>query len=240
MGKVYFVGGGPGAPDLLTLRGARAVAAADIVIWGRSFLMEEAVTEHARPEAELLPWPPATMSDILAAYDRARDEGLTVARLHSGDPAIFGKLEEVPEAQARGLAWELVPGVSSVSAAAAALGRELTTPGGPRALILAARPRDAEACLGEGLPDLAAHGTTMALFMAASDPEALQADLLQGGYPPDAPCAVVHRASWPEQLVLECPLNELAARIRGHELDLLTLVVVGAAPDVEGAQTASR
>src|SRR5258707_3866007 len=88
-GKVFLIGGGPGAADLVTLRGARAIARSDIVIWGRPLVTEELVSEHSRPDAEIIAWPPATMAELEAAYDRAAAAGLTVARLHSGDPAAY-------------------------------------------------------------------------------------------------------------------------------------------------------
>ena len=245
---VHFVGGGPGAPDLLTVRGARAIAAADVVVWGRSLLMEEAVTEHARPDAELLPWPPLSAEELLAVYDRARDEDLVVARLHSGDPAIFGRIqEETRYVSERGLAYEIVPGVSSLAAAAAALGRELTVAGPPlgeevasaEALdaLIVARGGGRPPGLGvERVRELARHGATMAVFMAASDPDALQAALLRGGFVPQTPCAVASRLSWPDELVFTCRLDELAERTHGHDLDHRTLALVAPALDDAGAQ----
>ncbi len=241
---VYFVGGGPGAPDLLTVRGARAIAAADVVIWGRSLLMEAAVTEHARPGAELLPWPPLSADELLAVYDRAQAEELVVARLHSGDPAIFGRIrEETRYVTDRGIPYEVVPGVSSMMAAAAVLGRELTVAGPPlgkevasaetlHALVVArggSRPPDVER-----VAELAHHGTTMAIFMAAAEPEGLQRALLEGGLGPHTPCAVVHRVSWPEELVLRCRLDELAERVARHDLDHQTLLLVGPALEDAG------
>lgn len=91
---VYFVGAGPGAPDLLTLRGARAIAAADIVVWGRSLTMEEVVTDNARADAEILAWPPLTGEELRKVWERAKSEGLVVARLHGGDTAIYGGVRE--------------------------------------------------------------------------------------------------------------------------------------------------
>ena len=227
-GLVYFIGGGPGAPDLLTLRAARAIAASDVVIWGRPFLMDEVATDHARPDAELLPWPPATMAEILAAYDRARSEGLVVARLYSGDPTLFGKLrEEIRELEARGVSYEIVPGVSALGAAGAAIGQELTAPEGPRALIIAGHRKEESRHPSDGLERLAAHGANMVIFMADSRPEELQRELLAGGYTSDTPCAVVHRATWPDELVVRCQLGELGKRMTERDLERLTLVVVG-------------
>ena len=227
--KVWFLGGGPGAADLLTIRAARVLAEADIVIWGTALLPEETVTEHARPGAELLPWPPATMSDIYAAYERAAREDLVVARLFWGDPAIFGAVQdEAREAGSRGLPAEVVPGVSSLGAAAAALGRELSpAPGDSPPLILAA-PRD-DPPAGQRLRDLAAHGATMALFMAGKRAEEVQAELLAGGFPADTPCAVASRVTWPNEVVVACQLDELATTIEQRQLQKHSLVLVGPA-----------
>lgn len=228
-GKVWFLGGGPGAPDLLTVRAAKVLAEADAVIWGKSLLTEAVVADHARPDAELVPWPPATMADIYSVYDRASAEGLVVARLFWGDPAIFGTVrEEAREASSRGLSYEVVPGVSSLGAAAAALGLELATaPHGAPPLILAA-PRD-EPPPNQRVRDLASHGATMALFMAGKRAEELQGELIAGGFVPETRCAVVHKVSWPEEVVLTCRLDELAATIRERDLERHTLVLVGPA-----------
>jgi precorrin-4 methylase len=232
--KVWFVGGGPGAADLLTVRAARVLAEADIVIWGKALLTEAVVADHARADAELLPWPPATMSDIYAAYDRAKTEDLVVARLFWGDPAIFGAVrDEAREASERGVPVEVVPGVSSLGAFAAALGLELTTaPGGSPPLILAAHRDDPPA--GQRIQDLAGHGATMAVFMAGKHAEQLQTELLAGGFAADTPCAVGNRVSWPDEVVVQCRLDGLAAAITAGGLERHTLVLLG--PALAGEQ----
>lgn len=231
--KVWFLGGGPGAPDLLTVRAANVLADADVVIWGKALLTEAVVADHAHPDAELVPWPPATMADIYAVYDRASAEDLVVARLFWGDPAIFGAVrDEAREASSRGLSYEVVPGVSSLGASAAALGIELTTaPEGAPPLILAA-PRD-DPPPRQRVRDLASHGATMALFMAGKRAEELQGELIAGGFLPETRCAVVHKVTWPEEIVLTCRLDELAVTICERELERHTLVLVGPALDEE-------
>lgn len=227
--KLWFLGGGPGAPDLLTVRAARVLAEADVVIWGQSLLSEQTVKEHADPKAELVPWPPAKMSDIYAVYERAARDDLLVARLFWGDPAIYGGVrDEAEEARKRGLECEVVPGVSALGASAAALRTELTkAPDDPPPLILAA-PRD-DPAEGQSVRELAAHGATMALFMAGKRGEQLQADLLAGGFAPDTPCAVAHRVTWPDEVVLTCRLDQLADTMGKPELERHTLVLVGPA-----------
>lgn len=225
-GKVWFLGAGPGAADLLTVRAARALGAADVVVWGKSLMTDELVAEHAHPDAELVPWPPAKMEDIHAVYDRAAAEGLVVARLLWGDPAIFGSVrDEVGGARRRGLEYEVVPGITSVLAVAAALEVELTlAPNSSRPLILSQ---------GRGDPvkvrDLAAHGATLALYMVGERAEELQRELIAGGYAPGARCAVAHKVTWPDEVVLTCRLDELAATVAAHELDRHTIILVGPA-----------
>ena len=237
-GRVAFVGAGPGAPDLLTLRAARVLGEADVVVWARS-LVDEAVLGHARPDAELVASDDRTLEDVVAIYARAARDGLRVARVHSGDPTVYGALHEQLEACRRmGLEVEIVPGVSSMGAAAAALGQELTVPDVSQTLILTRRATRTSMPPNEELRELAGHGTTMVLFLSVRRPRELQAELLEGGYEAATPCAVVYRASWPDELVVRCPLGELAARIREHRITTQALVIVG--PALDGAAEAGR
>ena len=228
-GRVSFVGAGPGAADLLTLRAVGILGAADVVVWARS-LVDPAVLEHCRPGAELIPSDDRTHDDVVAIYARAAADGLHVARVHSGDPAVYGALHEQLEAcRALGLETEIVPGVSSMSAAAAALGQELTIPDVSQSLILTRRPTRTSMPPNEQLRELARHGTTMVLFLSVRRPRELQADLLAGGYGEETPCAVVYRASWPDEAVIRCALRDLAGEIRAARITTQALVLVGPA-----------
>ncbi len=228
-GVVHFVGAGPGAPDLLTLRAARILSEADVVIWARS-LVDPAILEHCSQAADVVASDDRTHENVVAYYERAAAEGLRVARVHSGDPSLYGALHEQIEAcKALGLAYEIVPGVSSIAAAATALGQELTIPDVSQTLILTRRPTRTSMPSNETIQSLAAHGTTMVLFLSVRRPRELQADLIAGGYPEDAPCAVVYRASWPDEIVLRCPLAELGGAIRGARINTQALVLVGPA-----------
>ncbi|MBA3749156.1 MAG: cobalt-precorrin-4/precorrin-4 C(11)-methyltransferase [Solirubrobacterales bacterium] len=223
--KVWFLGAGPGAADLLTVRAARALAEADVVVWGKALMTDEMVAEHARADAELVPWPPATIADIHAVYDRARDEDLVVARLLWGDPAIYATTrDEVREARARELDFEIVPGVSAFCAAAAALEIELTrAPKTSQSLIITAPSAP------EPLRDFARHGATIAIFMAGRRGEDLQTELLAGGYAPQTQCAIAHRVTRDGEVVITCRLDELSTTLVSPDLDSHTLVLVGAA-----------
>jgi precorrin-4/cobalt-precorrin-4 C11-methyltransferase len=234
--KVWFVGAGPGAADLLTFRGAAAIAAADVVIWAASLVSPD-VLVHARAGAELLDSSQLTLEQVTAVYDRAVAERLAVARVHSGDPTLYGAIQEqIAECDRRGLAWEIVPGVSSLAAAAAAVGHELTIPGVAQSVVLTRLATRTSSSMPphERVRDLARSGSTMALFLSCSRPRALQAELEAGGYPPDTPCAVVYRATWPDEVVIRCPLAELAERIRAARITKQALVLVGPALADEG------
>jgi len=218
-GRVRFVGAGPGAPDLLTVRAVRALAAADIVIYNDSMLARAALAEHLRPGAEIVQWPPAGKLEILQAYDRARDEDLQVVRLTGGDPTLFGVLgPELSAARERGLACEIVPGVPAFTASAAALAGEAGTRAAP--LLVA----DAVA-LYEDEP---ATVPALAIYGANRNPRALQRALLDRGLSPSLPCAVAVEVSRPDEALVACTLEELAETIEDVGLGVLTLVLAGA------------
>jgi precorrin-4/cobalt-precorrin-4 C11-methyltransferase len=218
-GRVAFVGCGPGAADLLTLRAARLLAEADVVVWSASLIDAEVVDAHARPGTEIVAWPPATRADVLAVYERAREEGLRVVRLKGGDPGLFGALEpELGAVCELGLGCEIVPGVSSLSAAAAELGRELAATGAPLLLVAAGD-------LDGGAPDAA--GT--AVFGAGRDPGAIERALLARGLPAATPCAVAVAVSRPAQIVAACALGELAEHVADLGLGAQTLVIAAPA-----------
>ncbi|WP_395104059.1 precorrin-4 C(11)-methyltransferase [Actinomadura sp. SCN-SB] len=237
-GRVVFVGAGPGAADLLTFRAARSIAAADVVIWAAS-LVHPDVLEHAKPDAEIVDSARLPMEGVLPYYERAAAEGLTVARIHSGDPALWGALQEqLDRCKAMGLDTEVVPGVSSFSAAAAAVERELTIPEVAQSVVLT-RLGGGKTPMppGEEVGEFARHGTTMALFLSAARSARLQDELLDGGYPEDTPCVIAYRVSWPDELVVRCALGELAATMKAHRLWKHTLVLVGPALAAGGTRS---
>jgi precorrin-4/cobalt-precorrin-4 C11-methyltransferase len=211
----------------LTLRGAKLIAEADLVVWARS-LVDEGVLEHARPGAEIVESTTIPLEGVRELYERAAREDLKIARVHSGDPSLWGAvLEQIELCEELGLDWEIVPGVSSLGAAAAAIGRELTVPEVAQSVILTRRASRTPMPEGEDVKSFAAHGTTMAIFLSAARPRLLQEELLEGGYAPQTPCAIVYKASWPDEQVIECPLSELANRIREAGFTRQALVFVG-------------
>jgi precorrin-4/cobalt-precorrin-4 C11-methyltransferase len=227
-GKVSFVGAGPGAPDLLTLRGAEAIKAADVVIWASS-LVHPGVLSHARNNAQVVDSARLPMEGVLPYYQKAARQGLTIARVHSGDPSLWGAIQEqLEQCEALGLDTEVIPGVSSFTALAAAVKRELTIPEVAQSVILT-RLGGGKTPMppGERVAEFARHGTTMALFLSAARSGQLQDELLDGGYPPQTPCVIAYQVTWPDELILRCELKDLAATIRQRKLWKHTLVLVG-------------
>lgn len=239
VGTVVFVGAGPGAADLITVRGARVIAEADIVIWASS-LVHPDIVAGARPDATVVDSASASLEDLEPLLVRARDERLLVARVHTGDPAIYGATaEQRDQCDRLGLAHRSIPGVSAYSAAAAVADVELTVPEVSQSFVLTRleggrTPMPA----GETVRGFAAHGTTMAIYLSAARNRALQEELLAGGYPSDTPCLVGYRVSWEDELLVRCPLAALSATMRAHKLWKHTVVLVG--PALAQAPIAAR
>lgn len=234
-----FVGAGPGAADLITVRGARRIAEADVVIWAASLVMEECVTSHARPDAELVDSSRIAHEDVLALYRRAADTGLRVARVHSGDPSLWGAVQEQYDAaEALGLDVEIVPGVSAFGAAAAAAGRELTIPEVAQSVVLT-RLEGGKTPMPERerLREFARHGTTMAIFLSAARTAQLVEELRAGGYPADTPVVIAYRTSWPDELTVRCRLDEVEAVCKDRHLWRQTLFLVGEALAATGTRS---
>ncbi len=236
--KVWFVGAGPGAADLLTLRAAAMIAAADVVIWASSLVCAE-VLDHAQPGAQIVDSAALPLEDVRALYQRALAEDLVVARIHSGDPALWGAVQEQRElCDELGLPHETIPGVSAYSAVAALAGRELTIPELAQSVILT-RLGGGKTPMppGEEIAGFARHGTTMAVFLSAARSGPLQAELLAGGYPPDTPVVVAYRATWPDELVVDCTVGTLAETVRARKLWKHTLFLVGPALAASGTRS---
>ncbi|WP_297741335.1 precorrin-4 C(11)-methyltransferase [uncultured Tessaracoccus sp.] len=229
-GLVVFVGAGPGADDLITLRGARVIAEADIIIWASSLVHPGIVAGH-KEGAEVIDSASIPLEDLVPLYTRARDEGLLVARVHTGDPDIYGATQEQRDLCAQiGIATETVPGISAFSAAAARMDAEITLPEVAQSLILT-RLEGGRTPMpdGETVRSFAAHGTTMALYLSAARNKQLQEELLAGGYPPDTPCIIGYRVTWPDEQMWRCELNELSATMKANKLWKHTVVLVGPA-----------
>ncbi|MBP3892567.1 MAG: precorrin-4 C(11)-methyltransferase [Atopobiaceae bacterium] len=226
---IHFVGAGPGAPDLITVRGQRLLEEADVVIYAGS-LVNPALLSSCQPRCEVRDSSGMTLEEVVEVMRRADEAGLDCVRLHTGDPSLYGAIrEQMNELERLGIAYEVVPGVSSFLAAAAALGAEYTVPGISQSVIITRMEGRTPVPEGERMGALAAHGCTMVLFLSAGLLDAAQDELRAGGYGADTPCAIVHRASWPDEAVYRCTLDTLAACAREHGVTRTALVVVGEA-----------
>jgi len=236
---ISFVGAGPGAPDLITIRGAGRLASSDIVIWASSLIPEE-LLKHARPGATIHDSAGMTLEDVLEIYRSNKDA--SIIRLHSGDPAIYGALfEQIEWCVLNGRQFEIVPGVSSLGAAAAALGVELTVPSLSQSVVLTRLASRTSASMPnkETVEAFSKHGTTMAIFLSGSRPAALQEALLanSSGYEPSTPAAIVVRATWPNQEVLRTTVGQLKNAMSSIDSKLTALVLVGPALDPSGYES---
>jgi precorrin-4/cobalt-precorrin-4 C11-methyltransferase len=238
---ISFVGAGPGAVDLITLRGRDRLATADVVVWASS-LVPEALLGHARPGAAVHDSAAMTLEDVLAVYASAGPDA-AIVRLHSGDPSIYGAIgEQIDWCVTNERDFEIVPGVSSLAAAAAAVGRELTRPGVAQSVVLTRLAGRTAASMpaGESVAAFAIHGTTMAVFLSAARPVELAGELLAGGsgYSADTPAAIVARVSWPDEQVVMTTVGRLAADLTDLGARTTVLVLVG--PALAGAGPGAR
>jgi len=228
---ISFVGAGPGAADLLTIRGAQRLSEADIVVWAAS-LVPEAVLAHCRPDIVIHDSKTMTLEDVTAVY--AANPNASIVRLHSGDPSVYGAIaEQIDWCLTHEVAFEIVPGVTSVSAAAAAIRQELTLPGVSQSVVLtrlANRTRSSMA-QHEDVSAFAAHGVTMAVFLSAARPQELQAQLLALGsrYTAETPAVIAFRVSWPEEKLVRTTVGSLAASLAQLAETATVLVLVGEA-----------
>lgn len=224
---VHFVGAGPGAPDLITLRGARLLQQAGCVIYAGS-LVNPALLDMTAPGCQLYNSAEMTLEQVLDAMRAAEARGVDTVRLHTGDPCVYGAIREQMDAlDAAGIPWDDTPGVSSFCAAAAALGAEYTLPGVSQSVILTRMAGRTPVPERERLEQLAQHGASMALFLSAGMLAEVQSALLKGAYAPDTPAALVYKASWPEEKTVRCTVGTLAEAGARAGICKTALVLVG-------------
>lgn len=229
MGKVWFIGAGPGDPELITVKGRRLIAEADLVVYAGSLVPVETLS-CAKPGARVVDSAPLSLPETHALLRDCALAGHTAARVHTGEPSIYGAVrEQAALLDADGIPWEVVPGVSSAFAAAAAAKVSFTVPGGPQTFILTRLSGRTPVPESESLPLLAAHGAAMAILLSAGDPERVQEQLLGGGYPPETTIVLGHKVGWPGGEVVRARLDELAhtARVHGFTRQTVFLVLPG-------------
>jgi precorrin-4 C11-methyltransferase len=227
-GKVIFMGAGPGDPELLTLKGRRLLAQADVVIYAGS-LIPEAVLQHAPATATLHNSAPLTLEQVMEIMRTAVQAGKQVVRLQSGDLSLYSAIQEqMALLDEAGIDYEAVPGISAFQAAAAALHSELTIPEVVQTIILTRGEGKTKMPAGESLAALAAHRASLCIFLSARLSKTIQEQLLTA-YAPQTPVAILYRVSWPDEKIIVTRLQDLHSEIRKHSLTRTTLILVGEA-----------
>ncbi len=224
---IYFVGAGSGAPDLITVRGARLIAQADVIVYAGS-LVNPALLDGRKEGCAVYDSARMTLEEVLAVMVPAAREGKRVVRLHTGDPCVYGAHREQMDAlDAEGIPYEVCPGVSSFCGAAAALRAEYTLPGVSQTVILTRMEGRTPVPEQERMEALAAHGSSMVVFLSAGRLETLSRRLIAGGYPPETPAAIVYKATWPDEKVVRTTVSGLAEAAKRENITKTALITVG-------------
>jgi precorrin-4/cobalt-precorrin-4 C11-methyltransferase len=224
---VYFIGAGPGAPDLITLRGRDLIARCPVVLYAGSLVQEEVVA-FAPEDARVIDTAPMNLDEILVEIEAAHKAGQDVARVHSGDPSLYGAIaEQIRRLRKLEIPFEIVPGVPAYAAAAAALESELTLPEISQTLILTRTTMKASAMPeGEDLATLGKSGATLAIHLSIRNLKHIEAELTPH-YGADCPVAVVYRASWPDQQIIRGTLADIRQKVRASKITRTALILVG-------------
>ena len=224
---VHFVGAGCGAADLITVRGAKLLEQADVVIYAGSLVNKELLgyTSH---DCEIYNSAEMTLDEVIAVVEKAEDTGKTTVRLHTGDPSIFGAVREQMDRLDRlGITYDVCPGVSSFCGAAASMKKEYTLPDVSQTLILTRLSGRTAVPEKESIASLAAHNATMIVFLSVGMADKLSTELIKGGYSPKTPAAIVYKATWKEEKICCCTVSQLAKTANENNITKTALIVVG-------------
>ena len=228
---VYFIGGGPGDPELLTLKAKRLIETADVIIYADS-LVHPSIVEFAKDGAEVHGSKDLNLDEIMELTLKAASEGKTVARIQSGDPSVYGAmLEQMRVLEREGVEYEIIPGVSAAFAAAAKLKVELTVPDVSQTVIMTRAQGRIAMPPKEQLQDLAAHGCTLIIFLGITRMTRIVRDLEAAGYAKDTPVAIAYRVGWEDEQIIRGTLADIAAKVREAKITRQALVLVGKAMD---------
>lgn len=229
---VYIVGAGPGAEDLITVRGLKLLQSADLVIYAGS-LVNPGLLNETKPGCRILDSAKMTLEEVVSAVEQEEKRGGMTVRLHTGDPCIYGAIREQMDAWAeRGIPFQLCPGVSSFCGAAAALEMEYTLPSVSQSVIITRMQGRTGVPERESIRSFAAHQATMVIFLSTGMMKELAAELMAGGYAGDTPAAIVYKATWPEEKIVRCTLNQMSGREGPGEWETIkktALIIVGKA-----------
>lgn len=224
---ITFVGAGPGAADLITIRGQRLLQEADVVIYAGSLVNPELLS-LCRKSCEVYNSAKMTLEEVMDVMEKGEEQGRLIVRLHTGDPCLYGAVkEQMDRLDEKGIAYEVCPGVSSFCGAAAALGAEYTLPGVSQSVVITRMAGRTPVPERESIQSFAAHRATMVIFLSAGMLPELSEELIKGGYPPKTPAAVVYRATWPDEKVLRCTVETLAETAGREGVRKTALIVVG-------------
>ncbi len=224
---VHFVGAGPGAADLITVRGARLLGEADVIIYAGSLVNPE-LLQLAKPDCEIYNSAEMTLEQVLAAMERAERGGKTTVRLHTGDMSLYGAIrEQMDRLDEAGIAYDDTPGVSSFCGAAAALCAEYTLPNVSQSVVITRMAGRTPVPERESVASFAKHGATMVLFLSAGLLDDVQEQLMQGEYTEETPAAIVYKATWPEEKIVRCTVGTLAESARREGISKTALILVG-------------
>ena len=231
MKKIYIVGAGPGDPDLVTVKGLKMIQTADVVMYTDSLVNQELIAK-AKQEAEVVKTAGMHLDEMVQAIVDRVNDGKVVARVHTGDPAMYGAImEQMAILKQHDITCEIIPGVSSVFASAAAVGAELTIPDLTQTLILTRAEGRTPVPEMEKLKDLASHHCTIALFLSATLTKKIVKELQAAGWSDDTPIAVVQRATWPDQKIVRTTLINLDEDMRKNGIRKHAMILAGWALD---------
>ena len=224
---VHFIGAGPGGADLITVRGARLLGEADVIIYAGS-LVNPALLDYKKADCQVYDSAKMTLEEVIAVMKATEETGGVTVRLHTGDPSLYGAIrEQMDQLDSLGISYDVTPGVSSFSGAAAALQAEYTLPDVSQSVIITRMAGRTPVPEGEQLRKLATHGCTMVLFLSTGLLEDVEKELAAGGYPPNTPAAIVYKATWPEEKVYRCTVSTLARTARENKVTKTALITVG-------------
>ncbi|MCY9664810.1 precorrin-4 C(11)-methyltransferase [Paenibacillus alginolyticus] len=231
--KLYIIGAGPGDPDLITVKGLKLLQQADVVMYTDSLVNDELIAK-AKPEAEVLKSSGMELVEMVGIIVDRLKQGKMVVRVHTGDPAMFGAtMEQIALLRKENIGYEIIPGVSSVFASAAAVGAELTIPELTQTVILTRAEGRTPVPELEKLRDLAAHHCTIALFLSATLIKKVVSEFVEAGWSKETPVAVVQRATWPDQLIVRTTVGKLEEDMRSHGIRSHAMILAGWALDPE-------
>lgn len=224
---VHIVGAGPGAPDLITVRGKELLEQADVIIFAGS-LVNPALLDYKKADCQVWDSAKMTLEEVISVMEKAEKEGRRTVRLHTGDPSVYGAVrEQMDELEKRGIAYEICPGVSSFCGAAAALKLEYTLPDISQSVVITRMAGRTPVPERESIASFAAHGATMAVFLSAGMLRELSEELQRGGYEADTPAAVVYKATWEDEKKVVCTVGTLYESAERLGINKTALILVG-------------